>query len=151
MLRPNADGGSFPGVLERAVYKLNAATIIKYKRRVLECNPRQGNFYFLYFIFMKVKSFFTLNMRGRIEAFYRHAFVNRNSPIFIIRQSTLAVKGLVLRSRTIKMNVSIFYNLLNRFCYGPAWFTLRATVVDILTMNGNINVCTAAFFYTLVS
>ena len=147
-MRPNADGGSFPGVLERAVYKLNAATIIKYKRRVLECNPRQGNFYFL---FMKVKSFFTLNMRGRIEAFYRHAFVNRNSPIFIIRQSTLAVKGLVLRSRTIKMNSPVFFDLFNRFWYGPAWFTLWATVVDILTMNGNIDICTAAFFYSLVS
>ena len=149
-MRPNADGCSFPGVLERAVYKLNAATIIKYKRRMLECNPRQGNFH-SYFTFMKAKSFFTVNMWGRIEAFYGHAFVNRNSPILIIRQCTLAVKGLVLRSRTIKMNASVFSNLLNSFCYRPAWFTLRATVVDILTMNGNIDVCTAAVLYTLVS
>ena len=149
-MRPNADGCSFPGVLERAVYKLNAATIIKYKRRMLECNPRQGNFH-SYFTFMKAKSFFTLNMRGRIEAFYGHAFINRNSPILIFRQSTLAVKGLVLRSRTIKMNASVFSNLLNSFCYRPAWFTLSSTVVDILTMNGNIDVCTAAVLYTLVS
>ena len=143
-MRPNADGCASPGVLVRAVYKLNFVAIIKYKRRVLKCNPSQGNFYFLYFIFMKAKSFFTPNMRGRIEAFYRHAFVNRNSP-------TLAVKGLVLRSRAIKMNVSIFYNLLNRFCYGPAWFTLWATVVDILTMDGNIDIFTSAVFCTLVS
>ena len=148
-MRQNADGCSFPGVLVRAVYKLNAATIIKYKRCMLECNPRQGNFH-SYFTFMKAKSFFTLNMRGRIEAFYGHAFINRNSPILIIRQSTLAVKGLVLRSRAIKMNASVFSNHLNSFCYRPAWFTLRATVVDILTMNGNIDVCTAAFLYTLV-
>ena len=90
-------------------------------------------------------------MRGRIEAFYGHAFINRNSPILIIHQSTLAVKGLVLRSRTIKMNASVFSNLLNSFCYRLAWFTLRATVVDILTMNGNIDVCTAAVLYTFVS
>ena len=100
---------------------------------------------------MKAKSIFTLNMRGRIEGFYRHAFVNINSPILIIRQSGLAVKGLVLRSSTIKMNASIFYNLLNRFCYGPAWFTLWATVVEILTMDGDIDIFTSAVFYTLVS
>ena len=146
-MRPNADGCSFPGVLERAVYKLNAATIIKYKRCVLECNPSQDDFH-SYFIFIKAKSFFTLNVWGRIEAFYGHAFVNRNSPILIIRQPTVAVKGLVLRSRTIKMNASIFSNLLNSFCYRPAWFTLRATVVEILTVNGNIDVCTAAVLYT---
>ena len=149
-MRPNADGCSFPGVLERAVYKLNAVTIIKDKRRVLECNPRQDNFH-SYFIFVKAKSVFTVNMWGRIEAFYGHTFINRNSPTLIIRQSTLTVKGLIVRSRTIKMNSPVVFNLLNRFWYGPAWFTLWATVVDILTMDGNIDICTAAFFYSLVS
>ena len=100
---------------------------------------------------MKAKSVFTVNMWGRIVAFYGHTFINRNSPTLIIRQSTLTVKGLIVRSRTIKMNSPVVFNLLNRFWYRPAWFTLWATVVDILTMDGNIDICTAAFFYSLVS